>query len=105
MPTKPVSPRSANQIDLIIAERLRRRRTELGVSQAALAELVGVTFQQIQKYEKGANRIAASRLFAIARVLEVPLTFFFEPVKDAPRSAKAKKRGAAKAGRPASGRS
>ena len=73
------------------------------MSQAALAELVGITFQQIQKYEKGANRIAASRLFAIARVLEVPLTSFFEPVKDAPRPAKAKKRAARKATPPAKG--
>lgn len=66
------------------------------MSQAGLAALVGITFQQIQKYEAGSNRVAASRLFAIARVLEVPLTYFFESIGDAPPAGKANRRPAPK---------
>jgi transcriptional regulator with XRE-family HTH domain len=98
MPRKQVSPRSANAIDFVIAARLRARREELNVSQIGLATMVGVTFQQIQKYENGANRVAASRLFAIARALDAPFSYFFEPLKNAAQT-KAKKR-AQTAGRP-----
>lgn len=70
--------RSPNRIDHHIGARLRLRRIMVGMSQEKLAELLGLTFQQIQKYERGINRIAASRLFDIAGVLEVPVTYFYE---------------------------
>jgi transcriptional regulator with XRE-family HTH domain len=62
---------------------LRQRRSLLGLSQEKLAEQVGITFQQIQKYENGANRISASRLFEFSKVLDIPVTFFFENSNDA----------------------
>lgn len=65
-------------VDRHVGERLRLRRALMGMSQERLAELVGVTFQQIQKYERGVNRIGASRLFEIAKILDVPVTWFFE---------------------------
>jgi len=58
--------------------RIRMRRTVLGMSQERLGELLGITFQQIQKYEKGANRIGTGRLINIAEALDVPITYFFE---------------------------
>jgi transcriptional regulator with XRE-family HTH domain len=70
--------RAANAIDRKIGQRVRARRLEIGMSQERLAELLGVTFQQVQKYEKGVNRIAASRLFDIAAALELPVARFFE---------------------------
>lgn len=70
--------RSANSIDRKIGQRVRSRRLEIGMSQERLAELLGVTFQQVQKYEKGVNRIAASRLHDIAAALEMPAARFFE---------------------------
>ena len=70
--------RTANAIDRRIGQRLKMRRLEMGVSQERLADLLGVTFQQIQKYEKGVNRVAASRLFDIAVALDVPIAHFFE---------------------------
>jgi transcriptional regulator with XRE-family HTH domain len=57
---------------------MRLRRTLLGMSQEKLGEAIGLTFQQVQKYERGANRIGASRLFELSRVLDVPVSFFFE---------------------------
>lgn len=57
---------------------MRLRRTLLGLSQEKLADAIGLTFQQVQKYERGANRIGASRLFELSRVLDVPVSFFFE---------------------------
>ena len=71
-------PKSPNPIDIHIGSRVRLRRMMLGMSQEKLGEHLGITFQQIQKYEKGTNRIGASRLQAIARVLKVPVAFFFE---------------------------
>jgi transcriptional regulator with XRE-family HTH domain len=65
-------------IDIHVGGRVRLRRTLMGLSQAALARTLGLTFQQIQKYEKGYNRIGSSRLYQIARILEVPVAFFFE---------------------------
>ena len=65
-------------MDKRIGTVVRARRLEIGMSQERLAELLRITFQQVQKYEKGINRIAASRLFDIARALEVPITRFFE---------------------------
>lgn len=68
----------ANSIDHHVGTRLRMRRALLGMSQEKLAEQVGITFQQIQKYENGANRVSASRLFEFSKVLDIPVTFFFE---------------------------
>ena len=65
-------------MDLHVGSRLRYRRVEMGLSQEKLGESLGLTFQQIQKYEKGSNRIGASRLFQISQVLEVPVQFFFD---------------------------
>ncbi len=67
-----------NDIDLHLGKRLRRRRRLLGLTQQQLAEVVGVQFQQIQKYECGANRLSAARLWAIAGALEVPISYFFD---------------------------
>jgi len=65
-------------IDAHVGARLRLRRTLLGMSQEKLGHAIGLTFQQVQKYERGANRVGASRLFDLARVLDVPVSFFFE---------------------------
>lgn len=70
-----------NPIDIHVGSRIRLRRTMLGMSQEKLGESLGITFQQIQKYEKGTNRVGASRLQAISGILNVPVSFFFE---DAP---------------------
>jgi len=67
-----------NPIDIHVGSRIRLRRTMLGMSQEKLGESLGITFQQIQKYEKGTNRIGASRLQQIALCLQVPVSFFFE---------------------------
>jgi transcriptional regulator with XRE-family HTH domain len=68
----------ASPIDVHVGSRVRLRRTLLGMSQEKLGEALGLTFQQIQKYERGVNRIGASRLFDLARVLDVPIGFFFD---------------------------
>jgi transcriptional regulator with XRE-family HTH domain len=78
-----------NPIDIHVGSRVRLRRTMLGISQEKLGEHLGITFQQIQKYEKGANRIGASRLQEIARVLNTPIAFFFEDAPGTPASAQA----------------
>jgi transcriptional regulator with XRE-family HTH domain len=70
--------RAANAVDRKLGQRVRSRRLEIGMSQERLAELLGVTFQQVQKYEKGVNRMAASRLHDIAAALEMPIARFFE---------------------------
>jgi transcriptional regulator with XRE-family HTH domain len=67
-----------NPIDVHVGARIRSRRTILGISQTALGEQIGLTFQQVQKYEKGSNRVSSSRLFDLARVLDVPLSYFFD---------------------------
>jgi len=68
----------ARSVDLHVGQRVRQRRWMLGMTQTQLGELVGIKFQQIQKYETGANRISASRMWDIASVLGVPIAFFFE---------------------------
>jgi transcriptional regulator with XRE-family HTH domain len=73
--TKP-NPRSAKTDDIAIGKRIRQRRNEQKVSQAELGELLGVSFQQIQKYEKGVNRVGAGRLVAIAKALDCEIGFF-----------------------------
>ena len=65
-------------VDVHVGNRVRMRRMKLGMSQTNIADKLGLTFQQVQKYEKGTNRIASSRLQQIANILEVPVTFFFE---------------------------
>lgn len=70
-----------NPIDIHVGSRIRLRRTMLGMSQEKLGDSLGITFQQIQKYEKGTNRVGASRLQNISGILNVPVSFFFE---DAP---------------------
>ena len=71
-----------NNIDIHVGNRVRQRRTLLGLSQERLAGSLDLTFQQVQKYERGANRIGAGRLFELARALEVPVTYFFEDLDD-----------------------
>ncbi len=72
-----------NPVDVHVGARLRVRRTLMGMSQTALGEAIGLTFQQLQKYEKGTNRISASRLFALSRVLDVPVEYFFDDMPTA----------------------
>jgi transcriptional regulator with XRE-family HTH domain len=67
-----------NPVDVHVGARVRLRRTLLGMSQEKLGEAIGLTFQQVQKYERGANRIGASRLFDLSRVLDVPIAYFFD---------------------------
>ncbi len=70
--------RDPNFIDVHVGNRMRMRRQIIGMSQERLGELLGITFQQVQKYEKGSNRISASRLYYSAKTLGVPVQFFFE---------------------------
>ncbi len=65
-------------IDIHVGSRVRLRRTLLGMSQEKLGDALGLTFQQIQKYERGANRIGSSRLYKISKILDVPVSYFFE---------------------------
>ena len=67
-----------NPVDIHVGSRVRLRRTLLGMSQEKLGNALGLTFQQIQKYERGANRIGSSRLFLLSRILDVPVSFFFD---------------------------
>jgi transcriptional regulator with XRE-family HTH domain len=69
-------------IDVHVGGRIRLRRTLLGMSQERLGEALGLTFQQIQKYERGVNRVGASRLFDLSRVLDVPISFFFDDMPE-----------------------
>jgi transcriptional regulator with XRE-family HTH domain len=75
---KPVSARSANSVDAYIGARMRERRIALDISQVELGKRLGVSFQQIQKYESGRNRVSAGRLFDICEVLKVSLSSMFE---------------------------
>lgn len=70
--------RGPNPVDLHVGARVRMRRKFLGMSQEALAEAIDLTFQQVQKYERGSNRISASKLYEIAKALKAPVTYFFE---------------------------
>ena len=81
------SKKAPNPIDVYVGSRVRLRRMMLSMSQEKLGEHLGITFQQIQKYEKGTNRIGASRLQHIATVLEVPVSFFFEDAPGSPQEA------------------
>ncbi len=76
------APRAANPVDVHVGTRVRLRRQVLKMSQERLGDKLGVTFQQVQKYERGSNRIGASRLWKISEVLEVPINFFFDGLSD-----------------------
>jgi len=76
------NPRGPTSIDRHVGSRVRLRRQLLNMSQEKLGEELGVTFQQVQKYERGANRIGAGRLWMLSRVLDVPVGFFFEGVTE-----------------------
>jgi transcriptional regulator with XRE-family HTH domain len=76
--TRPPGDRQPNLVDRHVGERVRARRKQLGLSQDRLAEALGLTFQQVQKYERGANRISASKLFDAAGALQVEISFFFD---------------------------
>lgn len=67
-----------DNVDVHVGQRLRVRRSLLGMSQEKLAEAIGLTFQQIQKYERGVNRISAGRLFQFSRILDVPIAYFYD---------------------------
>ena len=69
---------SPNEMDVHVGQRLRVRRSLLGLSQEKLAESLDITFQQVQKYERGTNRISAGRLFDLSKILDVPVSYFFE---------------------------
>ena len=72
--------RKTKEIDRLVGLRVRVRRIFLGITQDGLAEMLGITFQQIQKYEKGVNRVSASRLFELSQALRAPIGYFFEDV-------------------------
>ena len=76
-----------NSVDIHVGNRVRQRRTLLGLSQERLASALDLTFQQVQKYERGANRIGAGRLFQLARALDVPVNYFFEDLDDSEATA------------------
>jgi transcriptional regulator with XRE-family HTH domain len=78
-----------NPIDVHVGGRVRVRRALLGMTQEKLGDAIGLAFQQVQKYERGTNRISASRLYDIATVLEVPVSFFFDELPDDAATAKA----------------
>jgi transcriptional regulator with XRE-family HTH domain len=75
---KPKRGRSTGAIDDFVGGRIRERRIMLGLTQQQLAEMIGVTYQQAHKYERGINRVSAGRLYEIARVLNAPITYFYE---------------------------
>jgi transcriptional regulator with XRE-family HTH domain len=77
---------SPSPVDIHVGSRVRLRRTLLGMSQEKLGNAVGLTFQQIQKYERGANRIGASRLYDMSRVLDVTVQFFFDEMPPEPEA-------------------
>ncbi len=72
--------KQANPVDIVVGNRVRIRRMLIGMSQEKLGELLGLTFQQVQKYEKGVNRIGAGRLFDVSRILGVPIDYFYDGV-------------------------
>src|SRR5690242_18082888 len=87
-----------NPIDVHVGTRVRLRRTLLGMSQEKLCDALGLTIQQVQKYERGANRVGASRLYDLSRVLDVPVSYFFEEMaQDVASAAEARLGGMAEA--------
>lgn len=86
---KTITEDGPDPVDIHVGTRLRQRRTLLGMSQEKLAAAFGVSFQQIQKYERGANRVSASRLHQLTRILNVPVGYFFEGMTDVPQNGSA----------------
>ncbi|MGO1074323.1 helix-turn-helix domain-containing protein [Inquilinus sp. CA228] len=86
---KTISEDGPDPVDVHVGTRLRQRRTLMGMSQEKLAAAFGVSFQQIQKYERGANRVSASRLHQLTRILNVPVGYFFEGMTDVPQNGSA----------------
>ena len=82
----PVNKRAPHPMDIHVGSRVRLRRMMQGISQDKLGEELDLTFQQVQKYEKGVNRIGAARLYEIARILDVPVQFFFDDFGDGPET-------------------
>ena len=80
--TKPKRGRSTAAIDDHVGARIRERRIMLGLTQQQLAEMIGVTYQQAHKYERGINRVSAGRLYEVSQVLSVPISFFFDGLQD-----------------------
>ena len=80
--TKTQTPGDGHPVDRHVGKRLKLRRTLVGITQGKLAEALGLTFQQVQKYERGANRVSASKLFQLAQVLDVPIQYFFDDMPD-----------------------
>jgi transcriptional regulator with XRE-family HTH domain len=76
--------RSPNQVDVFVGQRIKQRRRILGLSQEELGQKLGLTFQQVQKYEKGVNRVCVSRLYGISRVLCLPISQIFEGLESVP---------------------
>jgi transcriptional regulator with XRE-family HTH domain len=74
--------RTTERVDDYVGARIRERRIMLGLTQSQFAKMIGVTYQQIHKYERGINPVSAGRLYEIARALEVPITYFYEGVGD-----------------------
>jgi transcriptional regulator with XRE-family HTH domain len=94
-----------HNVDVHVGARMRQRRTLLGMTQTKLGDAVGLTFQQIQKYERGSNRIGSSRLYEFAKVLHVPVSHFFEEMPanalaGRPMSGRGRKGGFGEAGTP-----
>ena len=81
----------SHPVDVHVGARLRQRRTLLGMSQTKVGESVGLTFQQIQKYERGSNRMGSSRLYEFANVLDVPVSYFFDEIPSNVLAEKAKR--------------
>lgn len=78
-------------VDMHVGARLRLRRTLLGISQEKLGEAVNLTFQQIQKYERGANRVGASRIYEFSRVLDVPVSYFFDDMNEVTKATRGRR--------------
>ena len=86
---------SSTEIDLYVGQRMRQLRESLGLSQGRLGRHLGLTFSQVQKYEKGANRIGAGRLYILAGLLDVPIQYFFEDLGERPEKLAARRAPAA----------
>ena len=87
-PSRVVSEDGPDPVDVHVGKRIRERRVTLGMSQEKLGEYLGLTFQQIQKYERGANRISASKLWALSHLFEVPIEWFFDGLGEAGKGQK-----------------
>lgn len=94
-----MSKRNPNPIDAHVGSRIRMRRMLIGMSQEKLGERLGLTFQQVQKYENGTNRVSASRLYHMSHILSVPVQYFFDDLP--PRAANSSDDGFSEAGEPA----